>query len=220
MLILATWLAHLRIAEKIKERIPGISLPYLMIGSIAPDSGCPDETFRNYNPPKEITHFRVNLEGDKNKINLEAFYEKYLSPSKIFTRSDNTRSFLWGYYFHLVADSIWMDKYLLPYKKQYEEQGPHDTDFISVMREEIYALDFLYLQQKGNELIQNFKNVQSDLNFFNEFEPSYIYTCQQRIADYYEKEQYTLDREYKFYTLEMIEEFINEATQKCVEILL
>jgi hypothetical protein len=220
VLILATWLAHLRIAEKIKDRIPGISLPYLMIGSIAPDSGVPDETFRNYNPPNEITHFKTNLEGDNKRINLEAFYEKYLSPSKIFTRSDNTRSFLWGYYFHLIADSIWVDKYLLPYKKQYDEQGPHDKDFISVMREEIYALDFLYLQQKGNAIIQDFKNIKADLNFFSEFEPSYIYACQQKIAEYYEKEQNILDREYKFYTTEMIEEFISEASQKCLEILL
>jgi hypothetical protein len=220
VLILATWLAHLRIAEKVKERIPGISMPYLMIGSIAPDSGYPDETFRNYDPPKEITHFTLKEEGDKKKIDLDAFYEKYLSPSKIFTRSDNTRSFLWGYYFHLIADSIWIEKYLLPNKKLYDEENHEDKDFISVMREEIYALDFLYLQEKGNGLIENFKNIKPDLNFFNEFKPSYIYECQQKIVDYYEKDHYTLDRDYKFYSLDKIEEFINEATQKCIEILL
>lgn len=220
MLKLATWLTHLRIAEKVKERIPGIALSYLMIGSIAPDSGCPDETFRNYNPPKEVTHFAIIKEGDRKKIDLDAFFEKYLSPSRIITRSDNTRSFLWGYYFHLLADNLWTDKYLLPFKKSYDEEKHEDKDFISVMREEIYALDFLYLQQKGNEIVQNFKNIKTELNFFNEFEPSYIYECQQRIVDYYEKEQYTLDREYKYYSLDKIEEFINEASQKCIEVLL
>lgn len=220
MLILTTWLAHLRIAEKVKERISDIALPYLMIGSIAPDSGCPDETFRNYNPPKEITHFTKNQEGDKKIIDLDAFYEKYLSPSKIITRSDNTRSFLWGYYFHLIADCIWVDKYLLPNKKLYDAENHEDKDFISIMREEIYALDFLYLQQNGSEIIEKFKNIKPELNFFNEFEPSYIYECQQRIVEYYEKNQYTLDRDYRFYYIDKIEEFINEATQKCIEVLL
>ena len=43
---MATWLTHLRVAEKIKERIRDIDLDYFMAGSIAPDSG-----------KKEITHF-------------------------------------------------------------------------------------------------------------------------------------------------------------------
>ena len=65
---MATWLAHLRIAEKIKERIPEIDISYLMMGSIAPDSGEPDGTDRNYNPPKEITHFAVKKEENVQKL--------------------------------------------------------------------------------------------------------------------------------------------------------
>lgn len=220
MLILATWLAHLRIAEKVKERIPEIDISYLMMGSIAPDSGKPDENCRNYNPSKEVTHFEVSNEEDNCKIDLEAFFDKYLAPSKIFTRSDNTRSFLWGYYFHLIADSIWVEKYLLPNQKIYDAENHEDKDFIDAMREEIYALDFIYLKDSGNDIIENFKKVKPDLIFFNEFESSYIYECQQKIVEYYEKNQYTLDRDYRFYSLEMIEEFIKEATQKCIEVLL
>ena len=187
MLILATWLAHLRIAEKVKERIPEIDLSYLMMGSIAPASGKPDQVDKNYDPPKEITHFEVKGDGDKYKIDLDAFFEKYLAPSKIFTRSDNTRSFLWGYYFHLLADSIWMEKYLLPNQRIYEAEKHEEKDFINILHKEIYALDFMYLQQKGNAIIENFKDIKPDLTFFNEFEPSHIYECQKRIAEYYEK---------------------------------
>jgi hypothetical protein len=217
---LATWLAHLRIAEKVKERIPEIDLSYLMMGSIAPDSGKPDETYRNYDPPKEVTHFEVNKGGEKSKIDLDAFFEKYLAPSKIFTRSDSTRSFLWGYYFHLLTDSIWVEKYLLPNRKVYEAENHEDKDFINIMREEIYALDFIYLEQTGSDIMKCFKEIKPDLTFFNEFEPSYIYECQQRIAEYYEKNQYKLGRDYKFYSLDIIEKFINEATQRCLEVLL
>lgn len=219
MLILATWLTHLRIAEKVKERIPGISLPYLMIGSIAPDSGIPDEACRVYNPPKEVTHFSSKVEG-KREIHLEAFFEKYLAPSKIITRSDNTRSFLWGYYFHLIADQVWIEQHFIPNKKKYEAEQHEGKDFIDFMREEIFALDFLYLQKNGNEIIQKFKDIKLDLNFFNEFEPSYIYECQQKIVDYYEKNQYSLDREYKYYDLEKIERFVAQVSQKCIDVLL
>jgi hypothetical protein len=216
---LATWLTHLRIAEKVKERIPGINLYYLMVGSVAPDSGAPDETGRVYNPPKEITHFSQKSESDS-VIDLEAFREKYLLPSKIITRSDKTRSFLWGYYFHLIADRLWVEKYLLPYKKLYDAATHDNKDFVEYMKEEIYALDFIYLKNNGGEILQRFKDSKTDINFFNEFEPSYIYECQQKIVDYYEKYQYTLNRDFEFYNSELIDEFVQEVTQKCIEALL
>ena len=143
-----------------------------------------------------------------------------MAPSKIFTRSDNTRSFLWGYYFHLIADCIWVENYLLPKQKVYDLENHENKDFIGIMREEIYAIDFLYLQQQGNGVIERFKEINQDLVFFNEFQPSHIYECQQKIVENYGKDQYTLHRDYRFYSLEIIEEFINEATQKCIEILL
>lgn len=217
---MATWLTHLRIAQKIKERIPGISLPYLMIGSIAPDSGLPDGNAKNYNPPKEITHFKTKLSEDQSKIDLDAFFNKYLSPSKFITRSDNTRSFLWGYYFHLIADSIWINKYMLPYEKAYNEEPHPGKDFADFMREEIYALDFQYFQQNGTDLLDKFKNIKVDVNFFNEFESSYIQDSQNRIIEYYQKQKYILDRDFRFYSSEKIEEFIDEASKTCIDILI
>lgn len=218
---MATWLTHLRIAEKIKEKIVDIRLSYLMLGSIAPDSGVPDETYRNYNPSKEVTHFKTKkseAEG-KTKINLEDFYEKHLAPSRILTRSDNTRSFLWGYYFHLVTDDKWSE-FVRPYKCIYEEEKHEDKDFISVMREEMYALDFLHLEQNSYDIIEKFKNINVNINFFNDFEPSYIYECQKRIIDYYENERYVLERDYRFFSTEKIDGFINEVAQHCIDILL
>ncbi len=217
---MATWLTHLRIAEKIKERIPGISLPYLMIGSIAPDSGTPDEQRRTYNPPKELTHFKTLIKGDKNKIDLEAFYNKHLAPSKIITRSDKTRSFLWGYYFHLISDAHWIEHYLLPLQMTYEStEEKKDKDFIDIMREETDALDFQFLKQTDYEIIKTFKNIKADINFFNEFEPSYIKECQSRIVSYYE-EVPKEESNNKFYTKEMIDQFILDAARLCIERLL
>lgn len=216
---MATWLTHLRIAEKVKEKIADISLSYLMMGSIAPDSGAPDETYRNYNPPKEVTHFKTKEVAGKRKVDLEGYYEKYLTPQKIITRSDNTRAFLWGYYFHLIADDAWVEL-VAPYKKTYESEKHEDKDFVSVMREEMYALDFVYLDQNSYDIIDKFKKLKIDINFFNEFEPSYIYECQKRIVDYYEKERYVLDREYRFFSADKMDRFVDEVAQRCIDILL
>ncbi|MGB7604037.1 MAG: hypothetical protein WBL93_01035 [Lutisporaceae bacterium] len=217
---MATWLTHLRIAEKIKEKIVDIRLSYLMLGSIAPDSGVPDETYRNYNPSKEVTHFATKekeMEG-KSIIDLEGFYEKHLAPSKILTRSDNTRSFLWGYYFHLITDDKWIE-FIAPYKQTYEEEK-QEEDFVSAMRDEMYSLDFLHLDHNSYDIIEKFKNIDANVNFFNEFESSYIYECQKRIIDYYEKERYVLEREYRFFSSEKIDGFINEVAHYCIDILL
>jgi hypothetical protein len=54
---MGTWICHLRIAEKLLERIEGLDPHAFAIGNIAPDSGIPDENWRTFNPPKLITHF-------------------------------------------------------------------------------------------------------------------------------------------------------------------
>jgi energy-converting hydrogenase Eha subunit F len=40
---MATWIAHLRLAENLLEKIEGLDAAWFAIGSIAPDSGIPDE---------------------------------------------------------------------------------------------------------------------------------------------------------------------------------
>jgi hypothetical protein len=44
---MATWIAHLRLAENLLERIPGLDEAQFAIGNVAPDSGIPDENGRN-----------------------------------------------------------------------------------------------------------------------------------------------------------------------------
>ena len=57
---MASWLTHLRIAEMIKQKVSEIDFPYLIIGSIAPDSGVPDESQRNYTPFKRGYSLQVS----------------------------------------------------------------------------------------------------------------------------------------------------------------
>ena len=217
---MASWLTHLRVAEMIKQKVSEIDFPYLIIGSIAPDSGVPDESQRNYTPSKEVTHYRYQKDGSVADMDETMFFNSYLVPEKIMTRSDSTRSFLWGYYFHLITDKLWLEEYFRPFQKNYEiEYANPEKDFVDFIREEMLALDFEYLKENGAELVEQLKSFDGNTNFFNEFDSDCIYSCKSRIVDFYCGEPLQLDRECKYLSPQIIADFIAKASEKCISIL-
>lgn len=217
---MASWLTHLRIAEKIKQRVAGIDFPYFIIGSIAPDSGVPDESHRNYTPSKEVTHWRYEKGDSIFDMDENAFYNSYLVPEKLMTRSDSTRSFLWGYYFHLIADKIWLEDYFKPFQKNYENESEDpDKDFVDFIREEMLSLDFEYIKEEGRELVDQLKSFDGNINAFYEFDSEYIYECKNRIVDFYNGESQPFKREYKYLNPQLIEGFVTKVAEKCISIL-
>lgn len=104
---MATWICHLRVAEKIASELPGLDQAAFYAGSLAPDSGIPNDTWTEFTPPKEVTHFLEKGDGNE-AIHDLAFYHAYLKkqPGRLF---DADTSFLWGYYFHLLTDILWVD---------------------------------------------------------------------------------------------------------------
>jgi len=217
---MASWLTHLRVAEKIKQKVSGIDFSYFIIGSIAPDSGMPDESQRSYTPSKEITHCRYQKNDAIADMDESVFFDNYLVPEKIITRSDSTRSFLWGYYFHLITDKLWLEEYFRPFQKNYEIKFQNtDKDFVDFIREEMFSLDFEYLKENGSELVDQMKNFDGNINFFYEFDSDYIYECKNRIVDIYRGEPLGLDRGYKYLNPQILEEFIAKVSNKCISIL-
>lgn len=218
---MASWLTHLRVAERIKQKIPEIDFPYFIIGSIAPDSGEPDEKQRNYTPSKEITHCRYQKDDSISEMDDSVFFDGYLKPEKLMTRSDSTRSFLWGYYFHLITDRLWLEECFLPLSNKYKSESDNGgTDFVDFIREEMASIDFEYLKEKGRELVDKLKDFNGNINFFYEFDSDYIYECKDRIVDFYNEDMITLNREYKHLTPQTVEEFVVKASEKCISILI
>src|SRR5690242_5092158 len=98
---MASWIAHLRAAERLLELIPLLDEALFAIGNIAPDSGIPDATWEHFNPPVEITHFKQ----DKSKLYRTGdllFYRKYLLSLRGRDADPLKFSFLFGYFFHLL----------------------------------------------------------------------------------------------------------------------
>ena len=73
---MATWLAHLRVAELISAelRAPWLSEPDFLAGNVAPDCGIPVPG--GFDPPKEVTHW---TQRGKGHCDYERFYREMIA---------------------------------------------------------------------------------------------------------------------------------------------
>ena len=179
---MATWIAHLRIAENILNKGYDLETIPFTIGNIGPDSGVPNEDWSSFTPPKKITHWL----DDTNKINPKAFYEKYLINSGL-KQDKASYSFILGYYVHLLTDIEWSKLYTEKKKETlYKEGLDKDPKFIWTIKKDWYGLDFLYLKNNPNSLFftvfKNIVDVPDYLDYFpkNAFEMQVKY-----IKEYY-----------------------------------
>ncbi|QSX06584.1 zinc dependent phospholipase C family protein [Sedimentibacter sp. zth1] len=99
---MASFIVHLRVAEKLYNEIENIIEKDFIIGNIAADSGETNLDFSNITPSKEVTHFYTKKSG--NVPDPEEFYKEYLENKEL----DKERySFYLGYYCHLITDLLW-----------------------------------------------------------------------------------------------------------------
>ena len=141
---MATWIAHLRIAENLLERIPGLDAGQFAIGNIAPDSGIPDENWEKFEPPPHVTHFKRSTSVHKDIADLD-FYRGYLAD---ILSSDAPRySFRLGYFFHLITDNLWTIEIGRPTSEPWAEQFAADKKFIWEVKEDWYGQDHIYIRE-------------------------------------------------------------------------
>ena len=57
---MASWMVHLRIADKLLYEIPNFSDTEFVVGNIAPDSGVPNDDWSVFTPCGDISHFKKN----------------------------------------------------------------------------------------------------------------------------------------------------------------
>ena len=106
---MGTWICHLRIAEKLLPHFPELDTTLFTFGNLAPDSGIPNETWTEFDPPKEVTHFLHRGEGE-DMIRDLVYYREHLA--NLNPQNDiKAYSFRFGYFTHLICDILWM-KYL------------------------------------------------------------------------------------------------------------
>jgi len=141
---MATWIAHLRIAENLLECIPDLDPGQFAIGNIAPDSGIPDENWEKFDPPPHVTHFKRSKSVHKDIADLD-FYRDYLAD---VPREDIDRfSFRLGYFFHLIVDNLWTIEIGRPTSERWAKQFAADKKFIWEVKEDWYGLDQIFVRE-------------------------------------------------------------------------
>lgn len=147
---MATWIAHLRLAENLLETIERLDASGFALGSIAPDSGIPDEKWENFTPPKEVSHFIIPTEDDAWRIVDLEFFRRYLLPP-VPSASEKDALFL-GYFFHLVTDNLWNRWIVRPTVERFRAEFEADRRFMWEVKRDWYGLDFVYLHKHPDSL--------------------------------------------------------------------
>lgn len=98
---MATWVTHLRVADRVLERIPNLCRHEFCVGNIAPDCNVENEDWSSFTPPREVTHWMSSQR--KNAADCDRFVNEYMNQRTIATPQEE--SFLLGYYAHLITDA-------------------------------------------------------------------------------------------------------------------
>ena len=125
---MASWMIHLRIADKLLDRIPGLSPIEFIMGNLAPDSGVPTE--KGFVPDQRVSHFRLDDGTGKKNVDLEAFRSRYFSDELRRNYTASQDSFYLGYYTHLLTDLCWSDRVAWPTRLRFP-----DADWKDIKKE-------------------------------------------------------------------------------------
>lgn len=202
---MASWMVHLRIADKLLDIIPNLSPVEFIVGNIAPDSGVPNEDWSAFSPPTSVSHFTTA----EKKAHPEAFAAKYFSGWQNCTPEQF--SFYLGYLTHLLTDALWSDQIAIPtFRKHIGGEPPYRGPIVWEIKEDWYDLDFKYLRDHpGFRAFRVYLGAVGFRNdFMEEFSPDAFDNRRQYITSFYLQEKDGLDREYPFLSEAEMDRFV------------
>ncbi len=219
---MASWIVHLRITDKLLDRISGLSPTEFVVGNIAPDSGIPNADWSAFTPSGDVSHFKTtDADGLKN-IHLNEYVKRYFTAEQRKKYSGKQRSFYLGYLTHLLADILWANGIVRPCIDRFKSLYDKDrTAWIWTLKKDWYDLDFLYI--KKNPDFRAFSIYKNAGGFHNDymdfFSDDAFENRREYIIGYYGGERENLEREYTYLKEEEMDRFVDESTEKIVRIL-
>lgn len=204
---MATWLVHLRVAERILNEIPLPRRDFLA-GNIAPDCGFPDGN-GGFDPPTELTHWTKT--GRKRDCDYAGFAEKMLPLAK----NERERALMLGYYSHLVTDCLWTRDIDLPAKQRFSELYHHNRgEYYRLVKADWYDNDAAYLAENpGCPVLSELSEIRGyDSSIFPYYGRDNIQAQIVNIAAFYRERKYD-GREFVYITSPQIDEFVKNAAE-------
>ncbi len=220
---MASWMVHLRIADELLARTDGSDETAFIVGNIAPDSGVPSADWKQFFPPKTISHFKTKSD-DERFFDIDKFKREYFNEELIKGYDNKTYSFFLGYYVHLLSDIEWTEKI---YCRNVSEElaaaaGITKWDLLWKNKGDWYDLDFKYLRDHPDfhafnvyETAKDIENVYMDI-----FSPDAFSNRRDYICGFYRGDEHgDLDREYHYLTPEGADDFVKDSVEKIVKII-
>lgn len=210
---MASWMVHLRIADKLLDQIPGLSPVEFIVGNIAPDSGVPNADWSAFSPPTSISHFKTGTQ----KAGPAAFAAKYFTPEQQAAYTPQQYGFYLGYLTHLITDRLWSDRIAHPaFRKYIGGEGHYTGPLVWKIKDDWYDLDYKYLRDHPG--FRAFRVYLGAVGFRNEFMEEFSSDAfdnrRQYITDFYLQGKSGLDREYPYLTEKEMDRFVAEATEE------
>ncbi|MEM9953217.1 MAG: hypothetical protein AAF846_16550 [Chloroflexota bacterium] len=212
---MATWIAHLRLAQNLLDAGFDLEITPFTIGNIAPDCGIPDDD-GSFIPPSSVTHF--GQEGEKAGPHI--FYDKHME-DKHFNREKY--SFMVGYYAHLLADVAWSEDVYRPKKVTplWAEGLKDNPKFIWTIKNDWYGHDFVYLYNHPDSLFYTAFAPVEIVPDYLEFVPEGNLTkAVHRIKNYYDNQDITdfaLAHDYPYLSRDEMETYIQNTTERLIQ---
>ena len=215
---MASWMVHLRIADKLLDQIPDLAPVEFIVGNIAPDSGVPNEDWSAFTPNTTISHFKT----DGKNADPSAFAGKYFTSEKQASYNARQYAFYLGYLTHLITDVLWVRDIYAPSQVKFAELRATEGDnFIWKLKEDWYDLDFKYLRDHPG--FRAFRAYLGAVGFVNEFMEEFSADAfdnrRQYITGWYLEGKDNLDREYPYLTEAEMDGFVRQATAEILDIL-
>lgn len=219
---MASWMIHLRIADKLLDQIPGLSPIEFIMGNMAPDSGVPNEDWSAFFPSTQVSHFRTDDGNGKKKIDLDGYLSRYFTPELRKSYNDRQFSFYLGYYTHLLADCLWSDRIANPARARFADLFAAGKQAAwEKIKEDWYDLDFLYLKKHPG--FRAFRAYLGSVGFVNTymdfFAPDAFDNRREYITNFYLQENDHLDREYPYLTEAEADRFVADAAAEILTIV-
>lgn len=218
---MASWMVHLRIADKLLDATPNLSPIEFIVGNIAPDSGVPNEDWSKFTPSTQISHFRRDSGEKAGKIiDVPAYIRKYFTPELQKSYSDRQYAFYLGYLTHLLTDVLWSDRIARPSFRKYLGEGASMKDpMVWKIKDDWYDLDFKFLRDHpGFRAFRVYLGCVGFVNeFMEEFAPDAFDNRRQYITGFYLDGKENLDREYLYLTEKEMDAFVEEAAAEILQ---
>ena len=216
---MASWMVHLRIAEKLSTMINDISEREFIIGNIAPDSGVPNEDWSEFTPPYDVSHYIEADDKGKRIRRIDKYVGKYLSKELLASYTSGQFSFYLGYLTHLITDDLWVERVIKYCAEKFPEDYAADKkEAVWRWKKDFYDLDAKYLRDYPD--FHAFSVYSSSVGYENKyldfFSPDAFDNRRDYITRFYLEKRADLDREYAYFTEDEMTSFVESAPDEII----